>query len=424
MPTGADTALSSVRQTVTGTNWFMRIALLDLYTSGHHLKYASALVRYLQRRNHEVMFITLSKDERVERMLATPFPSLVFSFLADRRDAHLSSSFLLWQLQMTTILGESFKVAMMWDADVLHLLHVDTFLPLYLSTLRHRLRTFVSLFWLYSIAGNGDGSIVEMIHWKLSSVLLRQMIRRKVIKGIFIHGIYPHGTQESVKERVRWLSEYQNAFFFLHDPLYEDFHAHYTQDEAKEKLNLPLDAPIFLFFGMLTRQKGLDILLEAMTYVKREFYLVIAGTPIDFSKREIDSYKRRLRHPCMVIDRLGWVSEEDLPYYFTAADAIVMPYRRNYAAGTSGILVEACSARKPVICSDVGTIGQMTKMNSLGIVVPPESPESLAEAISHFLINRNKLSEVARVSAEKYVAGAKWEGIAEVIERAYARLSV
>ncbi len=60
----------------------MRIALLDLYTNGHHLKYASQLVSFLQDKGHEVMFITWEKDGAGLRPLTaavqTPIPSVLF----------------------------------------------------------------------------------------------------------------------------------------------------------------------------------------------------------------------------------------------------------------------------------------------------------------------------------------------------------
>lgn len=400
----------------------MRIVLLDLYTNGHHLKYVSALVEYLQNKNYEVMFITWRDDERVEQMLKSHYPELTLRFLAEGSDLDLSSNPFVRQFQMARILGRGFKIAKQWSADVVHLLYIETFLSVYLWTFkyRHDFDTFGTLFWLSLIMEwGGRGGLARRIYHKLSPLLLKDMLERRALAGIFIHNVYPKGVRETLDDRVEWISRYQDKVFILHDPIYDDFYAYCTQDEAREKLSLPADAPILLFFGELTEGKGLDILFEAIRSVKEEFYLVIAGRPIYFSREHIHHYKKQVRNPYRVIDRLGFIPEEEVPYYFMSADAIVMPYRRQYDVGTSGILMQACSARKPIICSDVGTIGQLTRLNSLGIVVTPESPHELAEGISGFLAQRVRISEEVEVSAVRCMAEAKWERIADIIEHAY-----
>jgi glycosyltransferase involved in cell wall biosynthesis len=121
-----------------------------------------------------------------------------------------------------------------------------------------------------------------------------------------------------------------------------------------------------------------------------------------------------------VIEHLGFMPDEDVSLYFMAADAVMMPYRRShYEWGTSGILNLAISARKPVICSDMGTIGKIVKEKSFGITVAPESVCSLAEGISHFLNNQEKIKKKMENSANNYLMESDWSKVVKEIEECY-----
>ena len=401
----------------------MRIALLDLYTNGHHLKYASELIKYLHEKGHEVMFITLEKDERVNEALISKYPFLTLAYLSNKgTKIRLNSSLFLRQFRTIRILARAFKIAEQWGADILHLLYLTTFPPLYLlSSKPWHFKLFGSLFGvpaLITASRRDKSNAIDDILERLHRFFFSQAVK-KAFHGIFIHNVYPQAVKKALFEQLNWLSHYQNRVLFLHDPIYEDFYTYVTQDEARESLKLPQDSPILLFFGELTHGKGLDILLEAMKEIDKELCIVIAGSPTHFSKEDINYYKKQLRSSQRVIDRLGFVPENEVPYYFMSADAIVMPYRRSYDAGTSGILMQAFSARKPVICTDVGTIGQIVKSNSLGIVVTPESSHSLASGILNFLEEMDKIKDEVQNSATTYMSKAKWEKIADEIESAY-----
>ncbi len=400
----------------------MRIALLDLYTNGHHLKYAAQLVKYLQGKGHEVMFITWEKDERVNEALISQYPDLTLAYLRKNGKMGLGSSLLVRQLRMIRILGRGFKIAEQWQADILHLLYASTFPPHYLLSFKPwRFKLFGTLGGMpapVTASGRAKRNLTDDVFSGLHQFFFKQAIK-KAFHGFFILNVYPQMVKKALFEQFGWMSRYQDRVLFLHDPIYEDFYSFVTQDAARERLKLPPGSPVLLFFGELTYGKGLDILLEAVKEIDKELCIVIAGHPSYFSEEDIDCYKKQLKSSQRVIARLGFVPEDDVPYYFMSADAVLMPYRRYYDTGSSGILMQACSARKPVICADVGTIGQVVKSSSLGIVVTPESPSSLAEGISNFLEGMDKIKEKVQISATRYMSKAKWERIADVMEHAY-----
>jgi len=83
--------------------------------------------------------------------------------------------------------------------------------------------------------------------------------------------------------------------------------------------------------------------------------------------------------------------------------------------------MQALSAKKPIICSDIGTIGQTTRENSFGIAVSPDSPSCLAIGISDFLNQRDKIEEKARLSINNYLKQSDWNIVASKIENVYKK---
>ena len=119
-----------------------------------------------------------------------------------------------------------------------------------------------------------------------------------------------------------------------------------------------------------------------------------------------------------MILRLKYIPDEDIATYFSAVDAVVLPYRRTFK-GTSGILQRAAAAGKPVIVSDVGEVGPIVRENNFGIVVDPESSESLAGGIKQFLAQPLKWREQVKFRAIQYAKTNHWRKMASGVRRAY-----
>jgi glycosyltransferase involved in cell wall biosynthesis len=156
------------------------------------------------------------------------------------------------------------------------------------------------------------------------------------------------------------------------------------KSEARKRIGLAgYTGCVFLFFGTIRRDKGLDNLLKAfeMLPVEAECRLVIAGMPLDWSPS--DEARRILSDP-RVVTRFEYIPEQEIDAYFYASDALVLPYAGFYA-GSSGPLYEAGARGLPVIVSDVSEMGHTTRERNLGIVVPPDDAEALAEAMKAFI---------------------------------------
>lgn len=169
----------------------------------------------------------------------------------------------------------------------------------------------------------------------------------------------------------------------IEHPVYERFGDSMPVDDARAALDLPLDAPILLFFGFVREYKGLHVLLEALSTVREtlpDVHLVVAGEPYD----DPDRYRRLIREHGLD-DCVYWHDEYipsgDVPTYFCAADLVVQPY---VSATQSGVAQIATHFEVPMVVTDVGGLAETVPHEEVGFVVPPEDPSALAEAVVRF----------------------------------------
>jgi glycosyltransferase involved in cell wall biosynthesis len=167
-------------------------------------------------------------------------------------------------------------------------------------------------------------------------------------------------------------------------PLYAQFdRGRFTRESARASLGLEGD--VALFFGYVRDYKGLDTLLEAWPRVRarRPVTLVVAG---DFYE-DPERYRALAAAAGPGTVRLleGYRSDAEVEALFKAADVAVLPYR---SATQSGVTQVAYALGVPVITTDVGGLAETVKPGETGLVVPPENPGALADAVVRFFEER------------------------------------
>jgi glycosyltransferase involved in cell wall biosynthesis len=166
---------------------------------------------------------------------------------------------------------------------------------------------------------------------------------------------------------------------------------------AELPVALPSDRPLLLFCGLVRPYKGLDVLLEALALLKRPLHLLVAG---EFWQGGRASYQAQ-------IDRLGlancvtiideYIPDELLAACIDRANVLVLPYR---SATQSAVVQTAFGRGKPVITTDVGGLAEAVANGRTGLVVPPENPQALAEAIERYFAQ-----DLEKVFSENVVVG-------------------
>lgn len=153
----------------------------------------------------------------------------------------------------------------------------------------------------------------------------------------------------------------------------------------------PRPSNLALFFGHIRPFKGLDIALEAWKRLKTDVTLVVAGEPwFRFTPREQKNVRYDLR----------FIPDAESAAYFRTADVVIAPYRRE---AQSGVVMTALYFGRPVIATRVGGLPDVIDGRN-GILIPPEDPAALAQAVDEFFTTRDRsaMRLAAAESAKKY----------------------
>lgn len=156
-----------------------------------------------------------------------------------------------------------------------------------------------------------------------------------------------------------------------------------TKDEARKRLKLDLRETIFLIFGVLRKDKRIDLAIEAIKDL-HGCRLVIAGGAHEITETTIKQLTRR--HACeqVVSSEIRYIPEPRMHDYFLACDAVIIPYLSTFK-GVSAILTMACGHGRSVIASDVGLLGETVKEQKIGFAVEPDNARALRDGMVQFL---------------------------------------
>lgn len=196
-------------------------------------------------------------------------------------------------------------------------------------------------------------------------------------------------------------------------PLYDNFGEAIPKQEARNLLDLPQEQPIILFFGFIRAYKGLDILLKAMSVLKKNAKqvptLLIAGEFYE-DKTKYELLIKELAIEDLLILRTAFIPDHEVRQYLCATDFVIQPYKH---ATQSGITPLAYHFEKPMLVTNVGALPAMVPNEKAGIVTEP-TPEAIAAGIQklyslgeeHFLFH-------LREEKKKY----SWQVLTDAIYR-------
>jgi D-inositol-3-phosphate glycosyltransferase len=190
------------------------------------------------------------------------------------------------------------------------------------------------------------------------------------------------------------------------------------QAAARRRLGFGEDESIVLYVGRFDPIKGIDRLLEAMAYLKhleRMRLVIIGGDGPDTPEYQ------NLRQLCgrfgiqKSVRFVGRVEQSQLPPYYSAADALVVP---SYYESFGLVGLESLACGTPVVASPVGAMEDIIEDGKTGCVVSDLTPRGLANSIEKVISNpaRTLLSDDAiRASVLKY----GWSNVAAAVFNDY-----
>jgi glycosyltransferase involved in cell wall biosynthesis len=194
-------------------------------------------------------------------------------------------------------------------------------------------------------------------------------------------------------------------------PLYDNYGAAVSREAALKALKLEKDCRYLLFFGFIRAYKGLDLLIEALADRRirdMNIRLLVAGEFYEDSApyRELIK-KHNLDNEILLFDR--FISDQEIPYFFGAADLVVQPYKN---ATQSGVTQVSYFYDKPMLVTNVGGLSEIVPDKVCGYVVEPE-PMAIASSILDFFDNKRSETFSGNIKREK--TKFSWSRMTETI---------
>jgi len=204
---------------------------------------------------------------------------------------------------------------------------------------------------------------------------------------------------------------------FLPHPIYDNFGKAVEKSFARKYLKLKNEEKVLLFFGLIRGYKGLDILLEAMTDKRlqaQNIRLLIAGEYYD-DREKYEQYMQQHELAKYIISKPEFIADEEVKYYFCAADLVVQPYK---TATQSGISQIAYHFERPMLVTNVGGLPEIVPNGVVGYVVEPNAT-AIADAILDFYDNKKEafFSENVAIEKKRFSWKNMVDGILKLVEK-------
>ena len=174
-----------------------------------------------------------------------------------------------------------------------------------------------------------------------------------------------------------------------------------------------------LYVGWLNYNKGIDDLLHAVARIRRggeQIRLVLVGSAAYRKTRLEEQALRELADSLGLEDAVVFVGrqpQEEVARLMRQSALLVLPSR---AESFGAVLVEALASGTPVVATRSGGPEDIVQ-DGVGVLVPPNDPEKLAEAILEVLARPGSF-EPERL--RRYaLARFSWERVVDETESAY-----
>ena len=298
---------------------------------------------------------------------------------------------------------------------------VDTVNPFnYIATANKIVRlkptVYISRYWMPFFAPS-MGFIAKKLKGKcLRLAILDNVVpheKRKFDKKLTRYFLKNHDGFICLSQQVKneLLDFYPNAKVkLINHPIYDQFGEKIDKAEALRKLNLTAEKKYILFFGFIRKYKGLDVLLEAMKNVDPSVELIVAGEVYGSFEKYIEIInKHQLSSRVHLFT--DYIPDSEIALYFSASEALILPY---HSATQSGLSALGLNFEIPSIATNVGGLSEVVKHKINGLLLEPNNPKALSEAINQYFEEHMKNGFIKALKQEK--ESYSWTNFVENLE--------
>lgn len=197
-----------------------------------------------------------------------------------------------------------------------------------------------------------------------------------------------------------------------------------TRAEARQKLDIPLDAKVVFYIGRFDPRKGIETLVRAVAQSKFRtddtLRLIIGGGSRPGEK---DGWERdRIEGIVQDLDLAdhtqfpGRISNDALPYYYAAADVSVVP---SHYEPFGLVAIESMASRTPVIASDVGGLQFTVLPHETGLLIPAKDIPGFSRAIDQILADPSLREQWGLAARKRVETTFSWQGVAQQLSQLY-----
>ena len=203
----------------------------------------------------------------------------------------------------------------------------------------------------------------------------------------------------------------------------ESFQTTPAYRDIKKELNI--DGEVVLFVGRLVEKKGVTYLVRSLPAVLEKqprVHLVIVG---EGALRPGLEAEVRALGISSAVHFMGRLPHQDLPHFFHSADLFAGPSIVDQGGDTEGlgiVFLEAAASGLAIIGTGVGGSDELVQDGVTGLVVPPQDPQHLSEAILRLLDDPELRSELGHNAQKAVAARYSWERVARDFSKVFTNL--
>lgn len=378
-------------------NHINHLLIFEPEVAGHQPLYIRLLYDYLRENKPalKVSFVVNSNlSQRLERedgIKLQPVEDNIDILFLSEMEISASMHKKLWirAINQWNIMKKYLKIT---GADHGHFLHFDLIqLPLALRLPFVRGKKISGLLFapsIHDLYQNNSSSLKEKIRDYRKKLFYALMLNNDALSFIYtLDAYFPYYARQNFSNG--------HKVYHLPDPsMFPTDNIHLNDEECALARRVVRDnKKMFLLFGYLERRKGIFEIVEALWHLEPKYasqiIVVFAGRLhnnicLEFMKK-IEYYKRDNLEGAIIYIEDRRLSTNEIICLLQHCNVVLAPYQR--FVGSSGVLLWAAGAKKPVITQDYGFLGYQTRTYNLGIAVDTTKPKKIADAFRSYLDN-------------------------------------
>jgi len=196
---------------------------------------------------------------------------------------------------------------------------------------------------------------------------------------------------------------------------------------ARTKLGINPETKLIMYVGRFDPRKGIETLVRAVGQSEllgsEHLKLMICGgsRPGHSDGDECERIKKIVAELgiTQMTEFPGRVSQEDLPFYYAAADVCVVP---SHYEPFGLVAIEAMASFTPVVASDVGGLQFTVISEETGLLAPPQDVPAFSNVIDRILLDAQWAEKLGQAARKRVENKFSWDGVAMQLGELYKNL--